>query len=89
MGVPIPLVWTNDDIHIGAMNAFTLDEEIHEYSLEPHLESVSWDELYQGWKNPAVQYYGQKHSSVFRLESGDQPAGRTHLHLRPAYLRLR
>ena len=33
-----------------------LDEDIHEASLKPHVD-VPWDELYQGWQNPAVQYY--------------------------------
>jgi hypothetical protein len=36
------------------------DEDIHEASLKPHVPAA-WDELYAGWKNPAVQYYWQKH----------------------------
>jgi hypothetical protein len=37
-----------------------VDEEIHESSLQPHVE-VSWEELYRGWRNPAVQYYWRRH----------------------------
>jgi hypothetical protein len=37
-----------------------IDAEIHEGSLKPHLDA-SWEELYQGWKNPDVQYYWKKH----------------------------
>ncbi|MCE0496370.1 MAG: phytanoyl-CoA dioxygenase family protein [Methylacidiphilales bacterium] len=37
-----------------------LDEEIHEASLKPHGE-YAWDDLYQGWKNPEVQYYWKNH----------------------------
>ena len=32
------------------------DEDIHEASLKPHGD-YTWEDLYQGWKNPAVQYY--------------------------------
>jgi hypothetical protein len=35
------------------------DEEINESSLNPH--EGTWEELYQGWKNPDVQYYWKKH----------------------------
>jgi len=33
-----------------------VDEDIHEASLKPHGD-YTWEDLYQGWKNPAVQYY--------------------------------
>jgi ectoine hydroxylase-related dioxygenase (phytanoyl-CoA dioxygenase family) len=36
-------------------------EPIDESSLKPHGD-YTWDELYDGWKNPAVQYYWQKHN---------------------------
>ena len=45
-----------------------LDEEIHEGSLKPHGD-YSWEDLYQGWKNPAVQYYWKKHA--LRLSAWD------------------
>jgi len=32
------------------------DEDIHEASLKPHGD-YTWEDLYQGWKNPALQYY--------------------------------
>jgi len=35
-------------------------DEIHEGSLKPHGD-YEWDDLYEGWKNPAVQYYWKKH----------------------------
>ena len=38
-----------------------LDEEIHEASLKPHGD-YTWEYLYQGWKNPDVQYYWKKHN---------------------------
>lgn len=38
-----------------------LDEAIHEASLKPHGD-YTWEELYEGWKSPAVQYYWQKHN---------------------------
>jgi len=41
-----------------------LDEEIHEASLKPHGD-YTWEELYEGWRNPAVQYYWQKHEMRF------------------------
>ncbi len=45
-----------------------LDEEIHENSLKPHGE-YNWEDLYQGWKNPAVQYYWKNHE--LRLSAWD------------------
>jgi hypothetical protein len=36
-----------------------IDEEIHEGSLKPHGD-YTWEDLYRGWQNPAVQYYWQK-----------------------------
>jgi Phytanoyl-CoA dioxygenase (PhyH) len=36
------------------------DDLIHEASLKPH-GNFTWDELYEGWKNPDVQYYWKKH----------------------------
>jgi hypothetical protein len=36
------------------------DEEIDESSLNPH--EGTWEELYQGWKNPDVQYYWRKYN---------------------------
>jgi hypothetical protein len=35
-------------------------DEIHEASLKPHV-GCTWEELYEGWKNPDVQYYWRKH----------------------------
>ncbi|MGB8355964.1 MAG: phytanoyl-CoA dioxygenase family protein [Chthoniobacteraceae bacterium] len=37
-----------------------VDEDIHEASLKPHCH-LTWEEIYEGWKNPAVQYYWKKH----------------------------
>ena len=37
------------------------DEPIHEASLLPHL-GATWDQLYEGWQNPDVQYYWKKHN---------------------------
>jgi ectoine hydroxylase-related dioxygenase (phytanoyl-CoA dioxygenase family) len=37
-----------------------IDAEIHEASLKPHGE-YTWEELYEGWRNPDVQYYWKKH----------------------------
>lgn len=37
-----------------------IDEDIDASSLRPH-GPYEWDELYQGWKNPDVQYYWKKH----------------------------
>lgn len=36
------------------------DEEIHESSLNPHCD-VTWEQVYEGWKNSDVQYYWKKH----------------------------
>jgi hypothetical protein len=36
------------------------EEIIHEGSLKPHGQ-WTWEELYEGWKNPDVQYYWKKH----------------------------
>jgi hypothetical protein len=44
-----------------------IDEEIDTSSLNPH--DSSWEEIYQGWKNPDVQYYWKKHN--FRLSTWD------------------
>ena len=45
-----------------------IDEEINESSLKPHGD-YTWDDLYEGWKNPAVQYYWKKHD--VRLSAWD------------------
>jgi hypothetical protein len=37
-----------------------VDEPIDPSSLKPH-GSYTWEEIYQGWQNPAVQYYWKKH----------------------------
>jgi len=44
------------------------DEEIDESSLKPHGD-YTWEDLYQGWKNPAVQYYWKNHA--IRLSAWD------------------
>lgn len=33
------------------------DEEIESNSLQPHMNIASWEELYRGWANTAIQYY--------------------------------
>ena len=38
-----------------------LDDKIHDASLKPH-GNYTWEELYQGWNNPDVQYYWNKHN---------------------------
>lgn len=45
-----------------------IDGDIHESSLKPHGD-YTWEELYEGWKNPAVQYYWKKHE--LRLSAWD------------------
>jgi hypothetical protein len=44
-----------------------IDEEIHESSLNSH--GGTWEEIYEGWKNPAVQYYWKNHE--LRLSAWD------------------
>lgn len=41
-----------------------IDDEIHEASLKPHVD-YPWEDLYQGWKNPEIQYYWKKHDLHF------------------------
>lgn len=36
------------------------DEEVEEKSLLPHFNIATWDELYAGWENEALQYYWRK-----------------------------
>ena len=43
-------------------------EEIDASSLKPH-GNFTWEELYEGWKNPDVQYYWKKHD--LRLSTWD------------------
>ena len=46
-----------------------VDKEIHENSLKPH-GAYAWEDLYAGWKNPAIQYYWKKHE--LRMASWDE-----------------
>jgi hypothetical protein len=46
-----------------------LDEEIHEASLKAHV-GLTWEEIYQGWKNPDLQYYWKKHD--LRMSDWDE-----------------
>ena len=37
-----------------------VDAEIDESSLKPHMDMVTWEELYKGWENDALKYYWKK-----------------------------
>lgn len=41
-----------------------IDAEINEASLKPHGD-YTWEELYEGWQNPDIQYYWKKHDFHF------------------------
>ncbi|MEM8783329.1 MAG: phytanoyl-CoA dioxygenase family protein [Planctomycetota bacterium] len=68
------LTFPSTTIHKGMTNQFedrirlscdfryqSADNEIEEQSLHPHRQTLTWDEIYAGWKSKDLCYYWQKY----------------------------
>ena len=52
---------TQDQIRISADYRYSaISQSVVDDGLEPHFGRLSWEEIYEGWQNPDIQYYWQR-----------------------------